>query len=144
MDTGCVICYESHDAVDCKERTKQHCPECHALIQCKSDHTSVCASKNWIFNAYAKLYAKPLTERMIISTSSPFRYLYKTCWRKSEDELEMFSPSNGAFIQFKSDRDISLSTTCFESVQIVVVVKQKQKNTFSIPTGLLAESAQNC
>lgn len=60
-----------------------------------------------------------------------------TCWRKPEDELEMFSPSNGAFIQFKSERDISLSTTCFESVQIVVVVKQKHGNQEAFDEKLL-------
>lgn len=49
----------------------------------------------------------------------------------------MFSPSNGAFIQFKSDRDISLSTTCFESVQIVVVVKQKHGDHGAIDGKLL-------
>lgn len=128
MDTDCVICYGSHHPADCKERTEQHCPECHALILEVADHTTVCASKTWIYKKYANLYAQPLKERLIISTSSPFRYLKNTCWQKPEDQLEMYSPGNGAFIQFKSERDISLSTTCFAPIQIVVVVKHEDGN----------------
>lgn len=128
MDSGCVICYGSHASSDCPERGEQHCPDCHALILEVVDHTSVCAQKGWVFKKYANLYAKPLKERLIISTSSPFRYLKNACWQKPEDQLELYSPGNGAFIQFKSSHDISLSTTRFEPIRIVVVVKQKEGN----------------
>lgn len=133
MDTDCVICFGSHNPAECPDRGEQHCTDCHAKILEVADHTSICASKTWVFNKYANLYAKPLKERFIISTSSPFRYLKNACWRKPEDQLELYSPRNGAFIEFKSDRDISLSTTRFESVGIMVVVKQKigDKETFA-------------
>lgn len=126
MDTDCVICYGSHHPSECAERSEKHCPECHNLILQLADHTSVCASKAWIYKEYANLYATPLKERFIISTSAPFRYLKNMCWRKPEDD-EMYS-SNGAFVRFKSERDISLSTTRFAAIQIMIVIKQKQSN----------------
>lgn len=137
MDAGCVICYGSHASSECPERAEQHCPECYAFILEVADHTSVCSSKAWIYKKYAHLYATPLKERLIISTSSPFRYLKNACWRKPEDQLELYSPASGAFVQFKSSRDISLSTTRFEPIQIVVVVKQKEGNAESFAEKLL-------
>lgn len=142
MDSGCVICYGSHASSDCPERGEQHCPDCHALILEVVDHTSVCAQKGWVFKKYANLYAKPLKERLIISTSSPFRYLKNACWQKPEDQLELYSPGNGAFIQFKSSHDISLSTTRFEPIRIVVVVKQKEGNAETFAEKLLLYTTQ--
>lgn len=137
MDTDCVICFGSHYAAECAERTEQHCPDCYSLIRSRTDHTSVCASKSWIFKKYANLYAQQLKERCIVSTNAPFRYLKNTCWQKPEEGLEMYSPVNGAFVELKSDRDISLSTTRFESFRLMVVVKQKEHCTETFEAKLL-------
>lgn len=137
MDTGCVICYGSHASAECPERGNQNCPDCHALILEVADHTSVCASKTWVYKKYGNLYAKQLKQRAIICTNAPFRYLKNGCWQKPEEQKELYSPLNDAFIQFISHRDIGLSTTRFEPIRIVVIVKQKEGNADTFAEKLL-------
>lgn len=71
------------------------------------------------------MYAQPLKERCIISINSPFRFLKDGNWRKGIDDTEMYSSESGAFVGFKSDRDISVSTTRFAPIRILIVVKDK-------------------
>lgn len=89
MDTACVICFGSHLPNVCPERTEQHCPECHSRILAVADHTTVCASKTWIFRKFVDLYAQPLKQRCVVSIDEPYRYLKNSCWRKPEENLEM-------------------------------------------------------
>lgn len=125
MDSSCLICLDSHDSNDCAERSPLHCPECHIFIRHTSDHAQVCENKSWVHDMYHDLYVQMLKERCIISFNSPFRFLHDGTWRKGIEDLEMFSPVTGAFFRFKSDKDLSLYTTRYESIRIIVVVKER-------------------
>lgn len=129
MDSGCLICLGSHDSNDCVERLPQHCRECHVFIRHASDHAQLCENKSWVHNMYHDLYVQMLKERCIISFNSPFRFLHDGTWRKGIEDLEMFSPATGAFFRFKTDSDLSLYTTRYEPIRIIVVVKE-QDGTF--------------
>lgn len=125
MDTDCLICCGSHHSKECSERKPEHCEDCHAFINNCSDHTSVCSQKTWIFKKFEKVYAKPVHERCIIAMNTPFRLLKDGCWRKANEGMEMISPEIGAFFSFKSDRDLSFSTSSFVPMRIIIVVKDK-------------------
>lgn len=118
-----------HPTIDCPDRTKQHCPDCHVLIQHCSDHTSVCGLKTWQYNKYADLYAKQPRQRVIIGFNTPFRFLKDGSWRKGTEDLRMYSPETGAMFRFDSDSDIVLLTTSYSPIRLVIVVKEKEGET---------------
>lgn len=119
----CIICYKSHATDDCPDITPNHCPDCHMYIRVYSDHTPVCGLRTWIYNKYARLYASPTKERCIISIDTPFRFWKDSCWRKGNDGLEMYSSVTGAFFQYKSEHDLSLSSNAFVGIRIAIVIK---------------------
>lgn len=127
QDVDCLICFGSHASIECPERSKQHCPDCHVLVRHCSDHTPVCGSKTWIYNRFAGLYAKVPMERCIVSIDSPFRFLLDGCWRKGTDGMSIYSSETGAFFEFKSDNDLSLLSNKFVGIRIAIVVKESNK-----------------
>lgn len=121
----CLICFKSHPSSDCPERKPEHCAECHAFIVHSTDHSSVCGSKTWSYSKYVNLYASQPKERCILGFSVPFRFLTNGNWRKGNDGLELCSSQSGAFFRFKGESDLSLLSTSYAPVRIIVIVKDK-------------------
>lgn len=59
---------------------------------------------------------------------SPIRFIKDGCFRKGTDGLELLTPESGAIFEFKSERDLTIQTTRFAPIRIVVVVKELVEN----------------
>lgn len=127
MDSDCLICFEDHSTADCPNRKPQHCPNCHIYIQHLSDHSSVCCMKQWSFQPYKNLTAKPPVQRYIIGCNVPLRFLYKGDWRKPFDGNELISPEYDVIVRFKNENDLSVLTRSFAPIRIALVVKENSK-----------------
>lgn len=79
---------------------------------------------------YANLNVKPLQERCILGFSSPFRFLKDGNWRKGNDGMMLCSSPSGAVFRFSTDSDLSLCTTTYAPVRIIVVVKDDESEMF--------------
>lgn len=127
-DTDCLICFKSHSSSECPDRQNEHCKECHVFVIHPSDHTDLCASKQWVYNPFQDLYAKVPTKRFVMTTDTPIRFLKDGCWRKAMDGVIMCSQD--AIFGFESDMDLSVSSTKFVPIRIAVVVKDKSSESF--------------
>lgn len=125
QDSDCLICFGSHASSECPERESQHCDDCHVFIRQCSDHTSLCGKKEWCFNQYEHIYVKQPQERCIIGFNSPFRFLKDGSYRKGSEGMDLYSAISGAIFHFKTDQDISLLSTSYVPVRIIIVVKDK-------------------
>lgn len=123
QDADCLICFGEHDTNDCPERKPQHCQNCHVFILRCSDHSNVCPKKTWVHQIYKNLYVAEPKDRFIIGFDCAFRVLINGCWRKVNEDLELYSKYNGAVISFKSDLDLCVSTRSFAPIRISIVVK---------------------
>ncbi|XP_055304000.1 uncharacterized protein LOC129569294 [Sitodiplosis mosellana] len=124
MDTDCVICFRAHLTSDCPDKKPQHCPDCFNFIRRLSNHSQICGNKAWYFKPFEDVYVKPLIERFIIGCNNAFRFLTDNNWRKTGEEIEMYSPQSDAVLRFKTDLDLAILTTSFTPIRVVVVVKQ--------------------
>lgn len=105
-----------------------------------SNHTAICASKHWLYNKFDALYAQVPTERFVISTDFPIRFLKDGCWRKATDGVDFCSQD--AFFGFKSDKDLGMSSTKFVPIRIAVVVKETLSESLVEKLVLLTSKTQ--
>lgn len=143
MDTDCVICFRAHESSRCPEKKPQHCPECFNFIQRTTDHTQICGNKAWYFKPFENVYVKPLVERCIIGCNNAFRFLKDGNWRKTGEGIEMYSLQSDAVMRFKTDLDLSILTTLFASIRMVVVVKQGDDENETFREKLLLTISEN-
>lgn len=143
MDTDCVICFKAHDSNRCPEKKPQHCPECFNFIRRTSDHTQICANKAWYFKPFENVYVKPLVERCIIGCNNAFRFLKDGNWRKTVEGIEMYSLQSDAVMRFKTDLNLSISTTLFTPIRMIVVVKQGDDENETFREKLLLSTSED-
>lgn len=118
----------SHPSTDCKERKLEHCKDCHIYIRHFSDHTTVCANKNWIYDVYDNLYVAMPLQRCNIGFDCDVRFYMNENWRKASEGVDAYSTSNGIYLRFATDKDLSLLSNSFGHARIVVVVKDNNGN----------------
>lgn len=135
-DTDCLICFESHNTIDCPDRKPQHCRSCNMFIKQLVDHSTLCGMKQWYFQPYKELFATPPLQRIIVGCNYPLRFLYEGDWRKPFGGEEMFSAASGIIVRFKNNKDFSCLTRKFAPVRIAFVVKEE--NGFAMKLMILA------
>lgn len=67
----------------------------------------------------------------MIGFNVPFRYLKNEGWLKSSDGLELCAPQSGAMFRFTSANDLSLFTTGYAPIRILIVVKDSSGERFT-------------